>query len=134
MVRAKVVSHPKEWIFCGYNEILSSRLRYNLIDKHFLTKLLNLKDEEILKHTYKKLIEDAVETWAHKREGRWTESVAVGSREFVKQVDERLDPRLRKRKITKHNRSFELHEDQNSYSDDFAPKTDILSKRNVKIY
>ena len=36
MVRAKVVGHPSEWRFCGYNEILAPRQRYPLIDKETL--------------------------------------------------------------------------------------------------
>lgn len=32
MVRAGVVSHPAEWVFCGYNEIQNPRKKNVLID------------------------------------------------------------------------------------------------------
>ncbi len=44
MVRARVVSHPKEWPFCGYNEIQNPRQRYAIIDYQRLITLLQVRD------------------------------------------------------------------------------------------
>ncbi|MBN1223755.1 MAG: transposase, partial [Candidatus Aminicenantes bacterium] len=129
MVRAGVVRHPENWRFCGYNDIQSSRQRYRLIDRSALIDLLNLEDLENLRHTYKKWIDDAVEKSAFKRESRWTESVAVGSREFVERITDKLGPRLRRRGVLERNGIFELHEYKDSYSYNFNVKNDLLSRK-----
>jgi len=110
MVRAGVVNHPKDWPFCGYNEILSNQQRYKLIDDHSLIRILNMKDRESLKQSYTKWIADAIETRGLKRESRWTESLAVGSKEFIERINIKLGLGLRDRIIREHEGVFELHE------------------------
>ena len=39
MVRAGVVSHPKEWPFCGYHEIQNPLQRYGIIDYQRLVSI-----------------------------------------------------------------------------------------------
>lgn len=115
MVRAGVVNHPRDWPFSGYNEILSNRQRYKLIDDHSLIRILSMNDRETLKRFYNEWIADAITTQSATRECRWTESLAVGSREFVEQIDAKLGPRLRKRIIRECEGRFELHESHSAY-------------------
>ena len=60
MVRAVVVKHPKEWIFCGYNEIQSPRERYGLIDYQRLLALLQMRGLEELQESSRHWVEDAI--------------------------------------------------------------------------
>ena len=40
MVRAGVVSHPREWEWCGYHELVGKRKRYRLVSQEKLLHLL----------------------------------------------------------------------------------------------
>ena len=61
-----------------------------------------------------------VETQA--REGNRTESIAVGSKEFVDATAERLGIRRRGRKVIAENGGYELREPAIPYNSDFDPK------------
>jgi putative transposase len=78
MVRAGVVNHPEEWIFCGYNEIQNPRQRYSLIDYHRLISLQQMKDLGELQESCKNRVEQSLLSRDQSREIKWTESVAVG--------------------------------------------------------
>jgi putative transposase len=122
MVRAGVVCHPKEWPHCGYNEIVSNRQRYRLVDKAQLMKLLNLNTQNELVRFYKASISSAIETNNLKRENMWTESLAVGSRIFVEQISKKLGYKVRGRKMIDHKGTFELREEKCSYRYYFPQK------------
>jgi putative transposase len=90
MVRANVVRHPAEWPFCGYHEIQSSRQRYSIIDFNKLIELLGLKNKDELRETYRKWVNNAIESKNLSRESKWTENVAVGNKDFVENFKSRL--------------------------------------------
>ena len=46
MVRAGAVKHPKDWEFCGYNEILDPPGRYQLIDRNALLSCCGITDPD----------------------------------------------------------------------------------------
>jgi hypothetical protein len=81
MVRAGVVGHPDEWLFCGYHEIQNPRQRYSLIDYQRLISLLQMKDIGELQEVCRKRVEEKVSKGGQLRDSRdskWTESIAVG--------------------------------------------------------
>jgi putative transposase len=110
MLRAGVVEHPSEWPHSGYNEIIAHRERYKIIDFPCLIKLLGVKDQKHLIYTYKEIIDDKVESRCHQREPKWTESIAVGSKDFLKKINHRLPLKFRNRRIIEHEGGFELYE------------------------
>lgn len=128
MVRAGRVGHPKEWLFCGYNEIQDQRQRYKLIDYNELTLLLGMNSREELRDYYRKWIDHVVMNEEQKRESKWTESLAVGSKKFVEMVDKQLKPKAQKRRIKEGSGGFELREELPSYEADFGYKIEALSK------
>jgi hypothetical protein len=79
MVRAGVVVHPSEWLFSGYNDIQIPRKRYSLLDYEILMALLNIRNMEELKKSYRGWVEEELVKEDRERQPRWTESVAVGS-------------------------------------------------------
>jgi putative transposase len=83
MVRAGVVTHPSEWMFSGYNEIQAPRGRYALIDYQALRDLLDFRSMDELAKAYRGWVEESLREVSCFRDGKWTESVAVGSEEFV---------------------------------------------------
>jgi len=57
MVRAGVVSHPSEWPWTGYSDLLRPKNRYRLIDYQRLMNLLDFESYEEFSETYRKLKE-----------------------------------------------------------------------------
>ncbi len=110
MVRAGRVGHPAEWPSCGYNEIVSNRQRYRLIAIEKLLELLHIEDRESLKKFYTEWIESMLESTKLERESRWTESIAVGKRDFVETIKARLGIRAYYRDIEELQGSFVLKE------------------------
>ncbi len=99
MVRAGVVSHPRDWEWCGYRELLGERVRYRLLDVERICEMLGLDDVESFRVEYSRRIEHAIEARRLNRERRWTESIAVGRRSYVENVVAnmrygRLKPRI----------------------------------------
>lgn len=84
MVRAGVVKHPKDWPMSGYNEIIGKqRKRYGLIDKTRLMQLLGIFDYSELQKQYENWVNEKLTSRQQKWEGKWTEALAVGNKEFI---------------------------------------------------
>jgi putative transposase len=115
MVRAGVVRHPSEWPFSGYNEIQAPRTRYGLIDYEELRGLLGFQSMHDCAEAYRGWIDESVKKVRHFRDGKWTESVAVGSRAFVTETKERLGVRAKGRKLVGTGECCELKESPAPY-------------------
>lgn len=115
MVRAGVIRHPNEWPWCGYRELTGKRKRYRLLQVDRLVKLLGLPDRHSLVEIHNQRIEEAIRAGRLKRESAWTESIAVGSREFVEAIASGIRWRKRlKTAITEDGAVF-LREDHAGY-------------------
>ena len=119
MVRAGVVTHPSEWEFGGYAEIQVPRERYSIIDHRALMGLLGIPSIEALRRSHGAWVEEALARAEQVREGKWTESVAVGSREFVETIKGKLGIRAKGRRISGIDGESSLRQPQAPYSDDF---------------
>jgi len=109
MVRAGVVNHPAQWEFCGYQEILGSEKRSLLIDQNLLCKYFCIKDPKNLGRFYRAVIEEKIMQERLKRESRWTDAVAVGSKGFTERFIQDLG-------IRAHNKEIKITgADQNGY-------------------
>ena len=84
MVRAGVVRHPCEWMYCGYHEIQNPKQRYSLVNRQKLSELLGIKDNDQLSEYHRNWVEAVLKNGSNQREAKWTESIAVGDKEFVK--------------------------------------------------
>ena len=132
MVRAGVVEHPSEWNYGGYNEIQHPRQRYSLINRRALADLLGLSDDEQLKQYHRQWVEEILKNGSNRRDAKWSESIAVGDREFVSEVKSKLGAKAIGRKISgaADNMDYELREVQSPYNELFAPKKCSLSPEN----
>jgi hypothetical protein len=131
MVRAGVVGHPSEWAFCGYNEIQEPPQRYSIIDRKRLMELVGIGMSDELKRTCKGWADEILMNGESARESKWTESVAVGSMQFIGTVRKELGIRAAGRDIIKSGASYELREPGVSYSYDFGVKNGTLSPVNT---
>lgn len=134
MVRAKVVEHPSEWPFCGYNEIQNPKERYGLIDYRQLTHLTGFEEMRKLADAYRGWIEESLRTIGQARDEKWTESIAVGSRAFVTTTRERLGLTAKRHPIMQADGSCSLGEPAESYNGDFGHKNEGLSHENAFIW
>lgn len=123
MVRAGVVSHPKEWIYCGYYEILTDRKRYTILDTRTLLDLLSQKNLFDLVEHRRLSVENAIlKNQYLVRDNKWTEGVAVGRQPFLERVKEESAGKSRGRKIKQEENSFVLKEIRAPYKANFPPK------------
>jgi putative transposase len=78
---------------CHNRELMGIRKRYRLLDVDRLLSLLGTEDAVSFRKNLNAALELAIEKRRLERDPRWTESLAVGSEAFVKEVQERLDRR-----------------------------------------
>jgi len=83
MVRAGAVTHPREWPWCSHDELVGDRQRYRLLNMERLVESLGAGDERQVRKWYLDAVDRRTAGALLPREGHWTESLAVGSREFV---------------------------------------------------
>ena len=95
MVRAGRVKHPKDWEFCGYNEILDPPKRYRLIDQGALFSCSGIPDPDDFKSYYKDLVAYTLRYGSLKRESIWTKSLAVGSRQYIEQNQDQFEKKYK---------------------------------------
>ena len=69
----------------------------------------------MLDYAHFKWIDSAIQTGTGDTEGKWTQSIAVGSKTFIEKIKEALGFRARGRKIISTDDTFELREGQASY-------------------
>jgi putative transposase len=95
MVRTGVVRHPNEWAWCGYHEIVGNRKRFCILDIDRLVDLLGLADRESLAEIHKQRILNSIRDNQLLREEQWTDSIAVGSNTFLKEIALKIKHRKR---------------------------------------
>jgi len=96
MARCGVVGHPREWEWVGYHEIVGSRRRYRLLDLERLAWRLGTASLADVAENLRASLEDAIARDQVRREACWTESLAVGSVDYL----ERIRPGIRSRRET----------------------------------
>ncbi len=86
MVRAGVVTHPRQWPWCSYGEWTGQRQRRRLVDIDPTLEHLGLQRLEDFRKHYEALVVEWIARGWLTRQGLWTESVAVGDAAFVAEV------------------------------------------------
>lgn len=124
MVRAGVVRHPEDWQHGGYAELQTERQRYNVTDWNVLQELLGINHREELKSSRRKWVDDCLESLSGfcGREPCWTESLAVGSVDFVRSVQGALGQKASDRQVRRTEEGFVLREDETAYHANFTSK------------
>jgi putative transposase len=126
MVRAGVVCHPREWPYCGYSEIIRQKQRYQIVQTQTLLQLLGISSQDEFIDVHTRLIEDTISKNDLKRDPKWTESLAVGSKEFVESFQDKLSSRSRRAEIVELGNSHILREAGKPYNATFPKKNENL--------
>jgi len=115
MVRAGVVEHPSGWMHAGYNEIQSLPARYRCIDVPALAALLGFADADSLCSGLRKRVDLALAKGSLERQPAWTESIAVGQREYLDAIECELKVSHPGRVIEGEGDTLFLREEPNAY-------------------
>jgi len=97
-------------------------------------ELLNVGSIDELKDTHKRWVEETLRIDRHVRESKWTQSIAVGSKEFVEMTKNKLSSRVKGRSIIRSDEDYHLREQQTSYVADFAHENAVLSDDNTYLW
>ena len=130
MIRAGVVQHPAQWMFGGYHEIQKPKQRYSPINRQRLSELLGIKNSQLSEYHYKR-IDERIKSSSNKRDRKWTESIAVGDKDFVLKIKAKLGANGIGRKAFENNSGYELKETQESYTRLFTSENDRLRQNNT---
>jgi len=80
------VEHPSQWPFCGYNEIQEPKRKKVLIDYEKLRALLGFESYDLVQSYHKEWVNEYLRSANNTRDDKWTKSIAVGSKDFVKRI------------------------------------------------
>jgi putative transposase len=94
MVRAGVVKHPREWRWCGYDELVGARSKFLALEKKRILELVGGTSEDLARD-YEAALSESLERRRLAREPQWTEAIAVGSEDYVKAIAEKIRARLK---------------------------------------
>ena len=131
MVRAGIVDHPSQWLFCGYNEIQNPRRKNVLINYDKLRELVGVESYEQFKRYHSGWAEEYVGDGNNRREEKWTKSIAVGSKPFVESVKTLLGALARGRKVREAAEAYQLREPSAPYGDHFGVKNEGIGPENT---
>ena len=62
------------------------------------------------------------ENGPNQRDAKWTESIAVGDKDFIMETKAKLGAKARGRRTLENNKDYELRESQSPYTRVFAPE------------
>ena len=75
-------------------------------------------------------VEEVLRNGSNQRDAKWTESIAVGDKEFVIETKAKLGAKAIGRREFENNEGYELKEPQSPYSHVFDPKKLSLRLKN----
>lgn len=127
MWRAGAVADPLEWEWCGMRELMGLRQRYRLVDQAMLLRALGDQTLETFRKRYRQEVAATIEQGRIAREPVWTESLAVGSEQFVHAMAMRWEQRRRLRTESLATADglelWTIRDPELAYSAYFAPKS-----------
>ena len=131
MVRSGVVAHPSEWIFSGYCEIQEPRRKCALIASERLQELTGFGSYDEFTTAHRNWVDEFLKGRNGVRECKWTQSIAIGSEEFVEKTRQEFGIRARGRKVVEAAPAYQLREPQISYLAHFGLENDDIGAENA---
>jgi putative transposase len=90
MVRCGVARHPREWAWSGYGELMGWRRRNRLLDVRKLLWLVRCNELSAFRAQLNERLEDAIINDQLQFQAKWTQSIAVGDRAFIEQIEQKV--------------------------------------------
>jgi len=117
-----------------YREIQNPKQRYTLIDRQKLTALLGIKYNDQLSEYHRKWVEEVLKNGINQRDAKWTQSIAVGDKDFVMRTKAKLGAKAIGRRVMENIEGYELKERQSPYNRVFDPEKCSLSLKNDHLW
>ena len=130
MLRAGIVHHPSEWVSSGYSEIQCPRRKCSLIAYERLRALAGFDSYDEFRVSHRNWVTAALDNSGSTRDSMWTQSIAVGSEEFIGRTKEALGISAKGRKVLESGEVFHLREPTVSYNLDFGTKNNDIGGEN----
>ena len=89
--------------------------RYRLTDNKKLMELMNIREIEKFRETYRNWVDASIMQGNVTRQPQWTESIAVGNKVYVEKVKDQMGYKAIGRKVVENRDSFVLKETQQPY-------------------
>ena len=115
MVRAGVVKHPRAWKWGGYDELVGTRTRHTVLRMDKMLELVGAGSREEFVRGYAATLEELIGRGGLRREPHWTESIAVGSREYVAAIDDQIKGRMRTKPSETQDGAWSVREPEAPY-------------------
>ena len=96
--------------------------------------LLGIPSMDMLQRSHRKWVEESLIAQGNRRDGKWSESIAVGSKGFVAMMKKQLGLRARGRKMTELSDDVQLRETQLPYSAISGGENGRLSSENLCLW
>ena len=96
--------------------------------------MLGIKDSDQLSEYHRHWVEEVLKNGSNQRDSKWTESIAVGDKEFVRVTKAKLGAKAFGRRELENEDGFELKDPQNPYTPPFTPEKCTLSLKNDYIW
>jgi len=126
MVRANRVEHPSDWTESGYYESLHPKKRGKRIDPDALSKLLGFETPAQLQAKRDFWINELLQAGELKRQAYWTESVAVGNRDYTVFMKRALGKSTLGRQPRSEGDCYSLREESALYSFEDELRANLL--------
>jgi len=130
MVRAGVVRHPSEYRFCGHKEIQDPPKRYAVIANKALSSLFSIDDQIDFRQEHRQWVEAELLKDVAKRKSLWSDSIAIGSKEFVENIHLQLGLRAKGRSVVIEEEGAVLKEAPTPYNTLFEGERSALRPGN----
>jgi putative transposase len=79
-------SNPRQWPWGGYHEIMGRRQRYRLVNLERLCWRLGTASLQEVRKNLELTLQETIVRDQMKREACWTESLAVGSKSYLQEI------------------------------------------------
>jgi hypothetical protein len=96
--------------------------------------LLGIKDNDQLPEYHRNWVEEVLKDGSNQRDAKWTESIAVGDKDYVMETKAKLGAKAIGRKELENNEGYELKEAQRLYNPVFNPEKCSLRLKNDHIW
>ena len=114
MVRAGVVDHPAQWSHSAFPELTGKRQRCRIVNMKRLLKCLGMKDEETFRLWHEQLLHKKLSGKQLQREEYWSNSVAVGDKDWLEQLVK--NQKLKRQKVIEADSSCYLRGSRGKFS------------------
>ena len=128
------MNHPSKYEVSGFNEIQRPPSRYGVIDRSALLDLFAIVREERFLEEHRQWLEEQLQIDGLRRKKLWSESIAVGSKEFVKEIQHQLGVRAADRSVVVEDEGCVLKEVMAPYSSVFNGETGALRPKNSYLW